>query len=414
MSDKGRTNLGLWTLFTLAMLGIWLPIMGLAILLLGRGNSLGDAYAFAFAIILFGIIEALAILLFIVYAVLARPWKKPGKERWLFILHAWIAGIVLVVGGGFFGQIELGAYQQEQSVKQQDHWNRINESLRSDDPLAFENELKACGSQCNDPWIEEAVDLRAPKSLALQLRSLDKAKYQALYAKPSNKSGCQNAALFDMSLPLAGLAGMRYKPDVIKLLQPYWAQADLNAALWGATAGDHVAGMQALVDAGADIHSLDPAKPQSGKDLVWVATRRGAVGALKWLAQQGVRVDQSHADGSPGDLVKALVDWSDQTSVAIYQTKVDELVETLAGMGAQLAPAGGGPLRTVLEEQKVRLAKALIHHGADPAALAPDQRAKLTQLLTQPDDQDALSIDDFHLKCNPFGVNDASEQGTDR
>ena len=412
MSDNTRSNAGLRFLSGLSALGLWVSILVAALIFLGRGSG-GYGAAMAMGLILLAclVTAGAALVLFGLYVVFARPWRlADGKERKLFVVHAWLAGAVLLVGGGSVASFYLEDAKSERTLRQGEHWSQINDAITSDNTQDFERELKLCGDLCkDDTWVEEAVDRRASRVLAWQLSHIDKTQYQRLYAERSNKRGCQGGSLFDLPMPVSGLAGLRYQPDLIQALQPFWTPTDLHAALWGAAAGDHPEGMQALIKAGAD-----PSKPMvSAKEgtLILVATGRGGEHALAWLATQGYHVDAN----SQRDLWLALVNWGQQTAAGTYRERLDNMLGSLIAMGANLTPTNpeNDPLRLASQKGDSILAKALMRHGASDAAWSPDDRKALAQLVAQPEDE-AISQDNFHLQCNPFGLRDAEEAGTDR
>lgn len=412
MSDNTRSSAGLRFLLNLSALGLWASTLVTALIFMVRGG--GDyGTAMAMGLLLLGCLAVAggALLLFGLYIVFARPWRlAAGKERKLFLMHAWLAGIVLLVGGGSLTSFYLEDIKSERSLRRGEHQNRIVEAISQDNIQDVERELERCGDLCaDDTWVEEAVDRRASRVLAWQLSSLDKKQYQHLYTERSSKRGCQGGSLFDMPMPVSGLAGLRYQSEMIRVLQPFWTADDFHAALWGAAAGDHPEGMQALIRAGAD-----PSKPLlSAKEgsLILVATGRGAEHALAWLATQSYHVDAS----SQRDLWLALIDWGNQTAAKTYRERLDSILGALITMGANLTPTRpeDDPLRLAWQKSDAILVKALVRHGASDAAWSPDDRKAFAELVDQSEDE-GLSQDNFHLQCNPFGLREAEEAGTDR
>ncbi|SFS12124.1 hypothetical protein SAMN05216570_2616 [Dyella sp. OK004] len=413
MSDNTRSNAGLRFLLSLSVLGLWASILVTALIFMGRGGGdYGTAMAMGLLLLACLAVAGAALLLFGLYTVFARPWRlAAGAERKLFVVHAWLASVVLLVGGGSVARSYLEDLKSERSLRQGAHQNQIVDAITKDDTQDFERELKACGDLCaDDTWVEEAVDRRALRVLAWQLSSLDKAQYQHLYTERSNKHGCQGGSLFDIAMPVSGLAGLRYQPEMISALQPFWTVDDLHAALWGAAAGDHPEGMQALIKAGAD-----PSKPLSSAkegSLILVATGRGAEHSLAWLATQGYHVDAA----SQHDLWMALIHWGNQTAAETYRGRMDSVLDSLIAMGASITPASpeGDPLRLALQESDSILAKALVRRGASDTSWSPDERKTLAELVAQSEEEEGMSQDSFHLRCNPFGLREVEEAGTDR
>ena len=412
VSDNTRSGPGLRFLLGLSAFGLWASTLVTALIFMGRGGGdYGAAMAMGLLLLACLAVAGAALVLFGLYIVFARPWRlADGKERKLFVLHAWLAGVVLFVGGGSVASFYLEDARSERTLRQGEHQNQIVEAITKDDTQDVERELKLCGDLCaDDTWVEEAVDRRASHVLAWQLSRLDKAHYQHLYTERSNKRGCQGGSLFDIPMPVSGLAGLRYQPEVVQALQPLWTADDFHAALWGAAAGDHPEGMQALIKAGAD-----PSRPMlSAKEgsLILVATGRGGEHVLAWLAKQGYRVDAA----SQRDLWLALIGWGQQTAAGTYRGRMESVLGSLIAMGANITPTSpeSDPLRLASQKGDSILAKALMRHGASDAAWSPDDRKALAELMAQPED-DAMSQDSFHLQCNPFGMRDAEEAGTDR
>lgn len=412
MTDNTQSNAGLRFLLGLSVLGLWASALVAGLVFMGRGGGdYGTAMAMGLLLLASLVVAGGALLLFALYTVFARPWRlAAGAERNTFVMHAWLAGAVLLVGGSSLANFYLEDIRNERTLRQGEHQNQIVDAITKDDTQDFERELKLCGDLCvDDTWVEEAVDRRASRVLAWQLNSLDKKQYQHLYSGRSNKRGCQGGSLFDIPMPVSGLAGLRYQPEMIHALQPFWTADDLQAALWGAAAGDHLEGVQALIKAGAD-----PSKPMlSAKEgnLVLAATGRGGEHVLTWLAAQGYQVDAA----SQRDLWLALIDWGHQTADETYRGRMDSVLGSLIAMGAHITQESpeNDPLRLAWKDGDAILAKALVHHGASDAAWSPDDRKALAELVTQPEDDD-LSKDSFHLKCNPFGLREAEEAGADR
>jgi hypothetical protein len=411
MRDNTQSNTALRFLLGLSVLGLWASALVAAFVFMGRGGDYGAAMTMG--LLLLGCLAAAggALLLFGLYTVFARPWRlAAGTERRVFAVHAWLAGIVLLTGGGLLASFYLEDIRSERTLQLGEHQSRIVEAITKDDIQDFERELKLCGDLCtDDTWVEEAVDRRASRVLAWQLNSLDKKQYQHLYSGRSNKRGCQGGSLFDISMPVSGLAGLRYRPEIIQALQPFWTADDFQAALWGAAAGDHLEGVQALIKAGAD-----PSRPMlSAREggLILAATGRGAEHVLAWLAAQGQHVDTA----SQRDLWSALIGWGHQTATGTYRGRMDSVLGSLIAMGVSIRPTGpeNDPLRMAWKDGDSILAKALVRHGASDAAWSPDDRKAFEELVAQPED-DAMSKDNFRLQCNPFGLREAEEAGADR
>lgn len=413
MSDNTQSNAGLRFLLGLSVLGLWASALVTVMIFMSRGGGdYGTAMAMGLLLLACMVVAGGALLLFGLYTVFARPWRlAAGAERKLFSVHAWLAGIVLLVVGGSAASFYLADLKSERNLKRGEHQNRIVEAITKDDTQDFEHALKLCGDLCaDDTWVEEAVDLRAPRVLAWQLSKLDKTRYQRLYTERSDKHGCQGGSLFDISMPVSGLAGLRYQPETIQALQPFWTADDLYAALWGAAAGDHPEGMQVLIKAGAD--PLRP--PASAKEgsLILAAAGRGAEHVLTWLATQGYRIDSA----SQRELWIALIEWGNHTAAETYRGRMDSVLGSLITMGASITPASpeNDPLRLALQKSDSILAKALVRRGASDAAWSPEDRKAFDELVALSEEEEGMSQDSFHLRCNPFGLRDVEEAGTDR
>ncbi|MFC4763007.1 hypothetical protein [Dyella koreensis] len=413
MSDNTRSNAGFRFLLGLSSLGLWGSILVTALIFMGRGGGdYGTGMAMGLLLLACLAVAGGALLLFGLYTVGARPWRlAAGAERKAFVVHAWLAGVVLLVGGSSVARSYLEDLKSAHTRKQAEHQYKIVEAITKDDTQDFASQVNLCGDLCaGDTWVEEAVDRRASGVLAWQLSSLNKAQYQHLYTERSSKRGCQGGSMFDMSMPVSGLAGLRYQPEMIRALEPFWTADDLHAALWGAAAGDHPEGMQALIEAGAD-----PSKPSSSAkegSLILAAAARGAEHTLAWLATRGYHIDAA----TQRDLWMVLIDWGNNTAAETYRGRMDNVLSSLIAMGASITPASpaSDPLRLALEKGDSILAKALVRRGASDAAWSPDERKAFAELVAQSEEEEGMSQDSFHLRCNPFGLREAEEAGTDR
>ena len=98
------THLGQRCLLVAAGIAIWLPlgVASLFTILLGHEKSLSAGMAFANVWFMTAQAELIAIVLLLVYAGWARPWKSKGPTYDTFIVHSCAAGLIVLGGSTFF------------------------------------------------------------------------------------------------------------------------------------------------------------------------------------------------------------------------------------------------------------------------------------------------------------------------
>lgn len=103
VSIKER-SLGQRILWGLVIASIWLPIIGIVLVFSNADSWRGLSGAMALMAIfqwLFDIGVG-ALMLLVVYALWARPWRFAGRARNTFLFHVLVVAVVIVLSVGFF------------------------------------------------------------------------------------------------------------------------------------------------------------------------------------------------------------------------------------------------------------------------------------------------------------------------
>ena len=389
-----------WMLI-IAAFGLWVPLFLLAAMLFSGVGSYGAVLAVGTLLVLALKAGAISIVILLLYAILAKPWRGPGWERALFFWQ--IPAVVLVCLGG----IEALPYYMEdlehqtQLAQRSKRYMNLFDALSKDDASRFEQLLTACSKDCKGPWLDSAVSYEAVQTAAVLLK---KSASDGVTSDPSQirlRSGCVDQTRYDIPLSLAGLVALHNNPGMLAQFQPHWSRADIQQALHGAVAGNHVELMQTLVGLGADpLEHTD--RPEDS--LVVAGIRAGAIDALTWLSEHGVRV---HDDGKWQDRGQAMdseplhawhsVDqWIRNVSLKMSAQHLDALLDALQALGMDPAPQtaeGFQPLNESVQPHNDGLsithpngilAQALLRHGAHQEFLDQDARRALQDTLAEP------------------------------
>lgn len=83
-------------------IGIWLPIIGVALLYMTNDRSLNGALAFAYFVILLAKVELGGILLLLIYAAWFKPWRLTGTVRDTFYIHVFAASLAVLIPAIYF------------------------------------------------------------------------------------------------------------------------------------------------------------------------------------------------------------------------------------------------------------------------------------------------------------------------
>jgi len=102
MSTDQKLTTGQRTLLILVGIGIWLPIISVALLYMTNDRSLNGALAFAYFVILLAKVEMGGILLLLIYAAWVRPWRLPGTARDAFYIHVFTASLAVLIPAIYF------------------------------------------------------------------------------------------------------------------------------------------------------------------------------------------------------------------------------------------------------------------------------------------------------------------------
>ena len=97
MSTDQKLTTGERAFLILVGIGIWLPIIGVALLYMTTDRSLNGALAFAYFVIFLAKVEMGGILLLIIYAAWVRPWRLPGKGYDTFLIYIFSVGLAVIV-----------------------------------------------------------------------------------------------------------------------------------------------------------------------------------------------------------------------------------------------------------------------------------------------------------------------------
>jgi len=381
-----------------AALGLWLPLLLVTALLIGGAGGYGAAMAFGVVAVFSLKVGAAAIILLVAYAAMAKPWRRPGRATNFFWLQVPAAILVCIGIAAVLPDYLADAKREAREIQTDDRFRELVGALEKDDVDRFSQLLTSCGKDCDGPWLENAVAYDAPRCVAFLLKNVTAAGYRKPpYTEPRDRSGCINDALYNIPLSLAGFVGLHDNPAITTQFLPLWNRADLQQALHGAAAGDHVDLMEDLVARGADPHEQTPGDPYRG--LIPAALRGGAVHALSWLATNHVRV---RTDDDQVEAWHSLSMWIGNTSSQVSSQRLDAILDAMKPLGADPAPPASAAIQPLNESVHSIgpadgiLAAALIRHGAHPEYLSQDLRSVLNEALARP--ASTYAADDATLK----------------
>ena len=188
--------------------------------------------------------------------------------------------------------------------------------------------------------------------------------------------------------------------DVVRLLLSAGADPNVTedyrgqtALMWAIAEGHHPI-VRALLDAGADVHARTKAerdvsavgapKSRGGSTPLIFAARRGDIAVAELLVSRGARINETPADDGSTPLLVAtvrghveLAEWllqrgADPNVAAAGYTPLHWAVGVWESLVTDYALEGDEEWKNLkgipTEEQRVRLARALLAHGADPNA----------------------------------------------
>ncbi|MGN6087348.1 ankyrin repeat domain-containing protein [Trinickia sp.] len=393
-----RSHPVLPVILALAALGLWLPLLLLAALLFSGSRDYGTAMAFGLIAVFSLKVGAIAIVLLVLYAALAKPWRRPGRAATFFWLQIPAAILVCIgmaaMGPGYLDDVKREARQ----TRNDERFRQLIDALTMDDVGRFSQLLLSCGRDCNGPWLEDAVAYNAPRCVGFLLKDTTASGYkERQYSEPQDRSGCVNSALYNIPLSLAGFVGLHDNPAITNRFVPLWDRADLQQALHGAAAGDHVDLMKDLVARGADPH--EQTRGHSNRGLIAAALRGGAVDALRWLAANHVRI---RTDSDRMEAWHSLSMWISNTSLQVSAQRLDALLDAMKALGVDPAPPASATIQPLkasvvsMGPDNGILAAALIRHGAHPEYLPQDIRDALKNTISRP--ASIYAVDDGTLK----------------
>ena len=381
-----------------AALGLWLPLLLVAVLLIDGSGDYGAAMAFGVVAVFSLKVGVAAIALLVAYAAMAKPWRRRGRATNFFWLQVPAAILVCIGVAAVLPGYLADAERQARETQNDDRFRQLVRALEKDDVDRFSELLISCGKDCDGPWLDNAVAYDAPRSVGFLLKNVTAAAYRKpSYIEPRDRSGCINDALYNIPLSLAGFVGLHNNPAITTQFLPLWDRADLQQALHGAAAGDHVDLMEDLVTRGADPHEQTPGDPYRG--LIPAALRGGAVHALNWLAKNHVRV---RTDEDQTEAWHSLSMWIGNTSPQVSSQRLDAILDAMKHLGADPAPPASVVIQPLNESVHSIgpadgiLAAALIRHGAHPEYLPQDLRRVLNDDLARP--ASTYAADDATLK----------------
>lgn len=381
-----------------AALGLWLPLLLLAALLFSGSRDYGTAMAGGLIAIFSLKVGAVAIVLLVLYAGIAKPWRRPGRAAHFFWLQIPSAILVCIgIAAAAPGYLD-DAKREAQQTRNDERFRQLFDALAKDDVGRFSQLLIACGKDCDGPWLDDAVAYNAPRCVGFLLRNVTAAGYRKpLYIDPGDRSGCDNGALYNIPLSFAGFVGLHDNPSITNQFFPLWNRADLQQALHGAAAGNHVDLMKNLVARGADPH--EQTRGDSDRGLIAAALRGGAVDALRWLAANRVRI---RTDPDRMEAWHSLSMWIGNTSPQVSAQRLDAMLDAMKALGAEPAPPAAAAIQPLKESVDSMgpadgiLAAALIRHGAHPEYLPQDVRDALKDAVSRP--ASTYAADDDTLK----------------
>ncbi|HWX66397.1 MAG TPA: hypothetical protein VNZ27_08240 [Rhodanobacter sp.] len=382
-------------LLTAATLCLWVPVLFLLVIAMGPGDMAAVAF------LELGVVTCpIGVILLIVYAALDKPWKHPFQRTWFFWLQVLaIVVIGLGVGSSFFHDWRA----QRQQVAEWKEAERAKEpqgvmqaALFHDDDASFAKAYKICDISCpRGAWLPKAIAAHAPRIIGVLLKGVTRRTYEDDFLNRADHMGiCKDGVYYENYFALPGRAGASGDMAIIEQFLPQWDRDQVQEAFVGAAFGNHVDTMRALIAHGANPHQrMDEHPPaQVAVDSVRsAAMRSGAVDALRWLDEQGVR------DGSDyeQDLIwESFDEWIKHSPRAVWTEQLETMLDALAKLGAVPAHSShGGSLGRAADDGDALLAHALLRRGALVESVDDDySRAKLQALLKGAPDQ--LGSDD--------------------
>ena len=366
---------------------LWLPLLPVGLLWFGA-HDYGSAMAFGIVVVMWMKFAGIPILLLFLYALIKKPWRLIGPASTFFWWQTPAVLINVIV-------LSIGISSYVDDVKEQSHEQQVAKdllaiasTLASDDPVAFSRILNSCGGDCDGPWLNNAIAYNAPRIVAKLLSSETPKTFKDSklvrdwnYFDNFGHGGCWNGTLYYLNLTLSGLVAFRDNPAITRQMMPFWDKTDLQEALRGAAAGDHVELMEDLVARGAKPDDFDP-NDAFGVNVLTEAEAGGAVHALQWLAAHGVRAQGNGTESIWG----SYSEWTKMAPLEVVNARIDALIDAAEKLGASPAPPAGQaqPLEYAVREKNGLLAAALVRHGARRSFLDPYFREQLNLLLKNP------------------------------
>ncbi|QND44573.1 hypothetical protein HB780_01850 (plasmid) [Rhizobium lusitanum] len=389
MSSKPMHPL-LALLLTAAAICLFGPLLLLA-LVSGQGG-----YSAAVAVVELAMVACpMGAIMLIVYDVLDKPWKRPFPRSWFFWLQVLAIGMIgMSVASGFLEdwqreRQQAWDYEEEQRAKEPR--GVMQAALSHDDDASFAKAYKICGKSClRGEWLPKAIVAQAPRILGVLLEGATKRTYEKEFLNTAYLMGiCKEGAYYEGYFALPGRAGASGNMAVIERFLPQWDRDQVQEAFAGAAFGNHIDTMRALIAHGANPHQPmnENPPPQVAYDSVTsAAVRSGAIDALRWLGEQGVRVG---SDNEQDQIWTSFDEWIEHSPSAVWIGQLEAMLDALARLGAVPAHnSHGGSLGRAAGAGDALLAHALLRHGAVVESIDDDDlRAALQALLKRPPDQ---------------------------
>ncbi|KAG9608330.1 hypothetical protein KCV01_g4516, partial [Aureobasidium melanogenum] len=358
-----RTSWFVDLLFWIGVLCLWAPLALLFMIKAGGGGF--NAFYGAVGVLEVGVfVMPAGLVLLIVYAVLARPWRRPFAEVWLFWGQcAALAIALLLVASVLLDDWSASRRQAstfESFERAAKHAKLIREALPTDDADIVAREYPACEGQCAEWHLAfDAMAYHAVRSLDVIFRGMDRTAYEnkEFYHETPARL-CRGGVSYDNQQSLAGWAGSLGDRAIVERLMPLWAPEEKQAALYGAAFGNQPDIMAVMLEHGA---SLDPGKLdgiESRDPLVLAveaATRSGSTEALAWLGTHAGRPVPSDT----GAWVE-MENWINATPSSIWQGRLEPMLDGLSGVGAAKESFA---LRSAVQRGDAVLARVLIRRG---------------------------------------------------
>ncbi|RDD83671.1 hypothetical protein DVJ77_03605 [Dyella tabacisoli] len=390
-------------LLTAGALFLWGPLLFLGYLASGHGSDAGLAF-FELAMVACPI----GAVMLIVHAALDKPWKRPFRRAWFFWLQMLAIGLIgISFTSSFFHQWLYGHQQaswDEGVERAQEPKGVMQAALLHDDDASFAKAYKICGRYCLlGEWLPKAIAAHAPRIVGVLLEGVTKRTYKDDFLNTADHMGtCKDGVYYEGYFALPGRAGASGDMAIIEQFLPQWDRDQVQEAFVGAAFGNHVEIMRALIAHGANPHQpIDQHPPaQVATDSASsAAMRSGAVEALRWLSEQGVRVDSHYEQ----DLVwESFDEWIQHSPRAVWTGQLEAMLDTLARLGTVPAHRSHGrSLGRAADDGDALLAHALLRHGAVVESVDEDySRGMLQALLKGPADQLGRDDGTHILSCH--------------